>query len=268
VEEGDRMKAGQIIAQLDDSKFKSAYDAALASHHQAEDAFNRLKKVYENGSLPEVDWQDIKTKKAQSKAALELSEQNLKDCKLLAPSSGIIGSIDIETGMNASPNLPVFDLLNMDVMYAKISVPENEINKIEKGQSASIIIGALGNSKFEAVVEKMGVTANPVSRTYEVKIRLISQPENIKPGMLCDVQIFPEHHAQVFSLPINAILKDENHKNYIYTLNESNKIVSLQYVKVGQFYNNRVEIVSGLKTNDRVIISGQHKLSPNAKVNI
>lgn len=266
VEEGDRIKAGQVIALIDDSRFQSAYDAALASHHQVEDAYNRLKKVYDNGSLPEVDWQDIKTKRAQSQAALELAEQNLKDCRLVAPASGIIGTRDIEVGMNATPNLPVFELLKMDKIYVKIAVPENEINKLQKGQTATLVVGALGKEAHQAMVEKIGVTANPISRTYDVKILILDQPENVKPGMLCDVVVFPEINEQVFTLPINAVLKDENHKSFVYTVHD--KTAKLRYVEVGGFSNNQVKIVSGLKTNDIVVVSGQHKLTPNAKVRI
>lgn len=268
VEEGDRIKAGQVIALIDDSRFQSAYDAALASHHQAEDAYNRLKMVYDNGSLPEIDWQDIKTKKAQSQAALELAEENLRDCKLTAPSSGIIGSRDIEEGMNASPNMPIFDLLKMDKIYVKVSVPENEINKLKKGQTAKLSVGALGTEEFLAVVEKIGVTANPISRTYDVKLLILDQPDNVKPGMLCDVVVFPEINELVFTLPIQAVLKDDNHKSFVYTINTSNQTAWPRYVDVGGFSNNQVKITSGLKTNDIVVVSGQHKLTPNAKVRI
>jgi len=268
VEEGDRIKAGQVLAELDNSRFQSAYDAALASHHQAEDAYNRLKKVYNNGSLPEVDWEDVKTKKAQSQAALELSEQNLKDCKLVSPTSGIIGERNLEVGVNASPNLPVFNLLKMEEVYVKIAVPENEINKFKKGQQATLVVAAIGSQKFQAKVEKIGVTANLISRTYEVKLLILNQPDNIKPGMLCDVIVYPEIKEQVFSLPINAVLKDDSNRNFVYTVNTSNQTAWPRYVKVDGFSNNEVKIVSGLKANDIVVISGQHKLSPNTKVRI
>jgi len=268
IDEGDHVQSGDVLAELNDSKFKSAYNAALATHLQTEDAYQRLKKVYENGSLPEIDWQDIITKNAQTQAALEVAKQNLKDCQLTAPVSGVIGNRDIEEGMNATPNLPVFNLLKMEHPEIKISVPENEINKLQKGQNATVSIGALGEQSFEAVIEKMGVTANPVSRTYEVRLRLTEQPKNIKAGMLCDVVICPENQTQVFVLPVGAVLKDEDDRSFVYVLNESNNTTIRKYVELDGFTHNQVIIKSGIKTDDLVIVSGQNKLSPNAKVRI
>lgn len=267
-DEGDQIKAGTLLAELDKSKFESAYKAAQATYHQSEDAYNRLKKVYDKGSLPEVDWQNIKTKKAQAKSALELAEQNLKDCQLMAPEGGIIGKRNIEVGMNATPNLSVFNLLKMNPAEIKISVPENEINKLKKGQQATVVIGALGDQTFQAQIEKIGVTANPISRTYEVKLKLIDQPQNIKAGMLCDVMIYPDQENKAFVLPIEAVLLDENNKNFVYILNESSNTATKKQVELDGFTNNQVIIKSGISPDDLVIVSGQNKLSPNTKVRI
>jgi len=267
-EEGDQIKAGALLAELDKVKFESAYKAALATYHQSEDAYNRLKKVYDKGSLSEVDWQNIKTKKAQAKSALELAEQNLKDCQLIAPEDGIIGKRNIEAGTNATPNLAVFDLLKMNPAEIKIAVPENEINKLKKGQHATVAIGALGDQTFQAQIEKIGVTANPVSRTYDVKLQLMDQPQNIKVGMLCDVIIYPKQINQVFVLPIDAVLQDENNKNFVYIMNETDNTTTKKYVELDGFTNNQVIIKSGINTQDLVIVSGQNKLSPNTKVRI
>lgn len=268
VEEGDQVEARQVLAIIDDANLKSAYKAAKATHQQTEDAYERLKKVYDNGSLPEIDWQDIKAKMAQTKAALEIAEKNLNNCQLLSPSSGMIGKRNIEVGMNASPNLPVFDLLEMDPLYVRISVPENEITKIEKGWEAQIKISALGEEYYTAKIEKIGVSANTISRTYQVKLLLLDTKPSIRPGMLCDVQIQSPQKESLISIPYEALLTDESENYYVFTFDFNNEKLKKSPVEIGRFINNEILIKSGLNANDFVVISGQQKITENTKVTI
>lgn len=267
-EEGDLVRAGQVLAIIDDENLQSAHKAAKATYQQTEDAYERLKKVYDNGSLPEIDWQDIIAKMAQSKAALEIADKNLKNCQLTSPSSGIIGRRNIEVGMNASPNLPVFDLLEMDRLFVCISIPENEITKIEKGWEAKIKISALGDEYYNAKVEKIGVLANTISRTYEVKLLLLDYKPSIKPGMLCDVLIQSPVKERLISIPYEAILIDESENHYVYTFDSINNKVEKSPVKIGHFHHNEIIIKSGLKATDLVVVSGQQKITENSKVTI
>lgn len=266
VEEGDRIEAGQEIAMLDKSTYQSAFDAALASHNQAEDAYNRLKKVHDNGSLAEIDWQDITAKLAHSEAALNISEENLKKCTLRAPSSGIIGKRNLEIGMNVTPNITVFQLLKLDPLYVRIAVPENEIINLEKNQAAIVKIQAIGEQEFSAQLEKLGVSANTISKTYEVKLLMTNDNSYIKPGMMCDVFIDATRLSDHISIPYNAILKNSEEKPYVYVVNKDSKVAEARLVEVDGFNNNYIQISSGLQENEIVVVEGHHKLSANTKV--
>jgi len=266
VEEGDRVIAGQVIAKLDKSTFQSVFDAALASHKQAEDAYNRLKKVHDNGSLAEIDWQDITAKLAQSDAALKISEENLKKCILRAPSSGIIGKRDLELGMNVTPNITVFQLLKIDPLYVRIAVPENEIMNLAKNQTAMIKIPAIGEQEFSAQLKKLGVSANTISKTYEVKLLMANDNSYIKPGMMCDVFIDAISVSDNISIPYKAVLKDSEENPFVYVVDKDSKEAETRMVEVDGFNNNYIQISSGLQENEIVVVEGHHKLSSKTKV--
>ena len=266
VEEGDRVAAGQEIAMLDKSIFQNVFDAALASHNQAEDAYNRLKKVHDNGSLAEIDWQDITAKLAQSEAALKIAEENIKKCTLRAPSSGIIGSRNLELGMNVTPNITVFQLLKLDPLYVRIAVPENEIMKLDKNQMALVKIPAIGEQEFSAQLEKLGVSANTISKTYEVKLLMSNDHSYIKPGMMCDVFINTIAVSDHISIPYKAILKDSEEKSFVYVVDKNSKKAEARMVEVDGFNNNYIRISSGLQENDLVVVEGHHKLNSDSKV--
>ena len=167
VTEGQKVKKGQLLAELNSSNYQSMYDMSLAKEKQAEDAFTRLSVLYKKGSLPEIKYIEIQTGVEQARSATQITLKNLNDCKLYAPMSGIIGKRSIEPGMGILPGISVMTLVKIDKVFIKVSVPENEISKIRTGQKAKISVAALDNEQFEGTIEEKGVMASPLSHTYD-----------------------------------------------------------------------------------------------------
>ncbi|QTY27156.1 efflux RND transporter periplasmic adaptor subunit [Flavobacterium sp. CS20] len=266
VEEGDWVKKGQILAQIDNSSPLNTYNGTLATLNQAKDAYARLKSVYDKGSLPEIQMQDAISKLDQAKSVNLVALRNLENCTLRAPSSGFIGTRNVEVGSASIPGTPIFNLVSLNEVYVRISVPENEINSIKKNQKASVIIPALGSKVFMGNIEKVSVIANRLSKTYEVKILISNKDLLIKSGMACDVNINLMPSEGKLTIPYRAVIKDENGKNYVFKVNPESKKVSKQLVELGSFENNQIEVVSGLLKGDIIVTEGQHKLTDNDKV--
>lgn len=206
---GDHVKTGQVLAKLDETTYLSAYNGALAMQKQAEDAYNRLKIVYDKGSLPEIKWEEIKSQFSQANSSLALAKKNLDNCTIKASHSGIIGAKRFDPGTNVTPGISVYELITISSVYVKVSVSENEINLIKKGQLAQVEIPALNLKKVSGLVNKVGVQSNLLSRTYEVKIKVDNANLRIKPGMVCDVKINLEQDQSVNTIPYKAIIKDK-----------------------------------------------------------
>ena len=113
VNEGDAVTKGQLIAETEKAGFQSAYNAALAQYEQALDAQMRLKKVYDNGSLPEVKWVEINSQVAQAEAQLKISGETLGNCELRSPVDGIVGRRSLEIGMPALQLQAPFSIINI-----------------------------------------------------------------------------------------------------------------------------------------------------------
>lgn len=266
VEEGDKVRKGQKLAEIDNTSFQNSYKAAIATQKQAQDAYDRLKTVYDKGSLPEIQWEEIKTKLEQANSVAAISKENLENCTLRAPSNGVVGSRSAEVGENALPGFSVITVVEIKNIYVKISVPENEINKIKEDQNAHVVIQAVGPNVEIATVSKIGVVANPISKTYDVKLAM-SNPEYIfKPGMACDVDLEVTDKNQSITIPYQAVLKDLSGKEYVYVIDKEKKKAKKQIVEVDGFENNDVRIAKGLDINDVVVIQGQHKLSDEVEV--
>jgi RND family efflux transporter MFP subunit len=268
VAEGDTVRKGQLLAALDNTTFRNSYEMALATAKQAEDAYKRLTKMYKNGNLPEIKYVEVQTKQQQAISAANIAKKNLDDCNLYATTEGIVGKRSIEPGMMATPNLISITIVKIAKVYARIPVSENEISMIKKGQRAHIKIDALKSSSFDGIIEEIGVMADPLAHTYKIKIGIQNTDRKIKPGMVCNVTIANTSGIRNLVVPSEAVMIDEMGKNCVFTIDTIHNTAIRKFVKLGKLDNNGIEIAEGLKLNELVVTSGQHKLVDHSPVHI
>ena len=265
-DEGDVVRKGQVIASLDKVSFESAYQAALATKAQAQDAYDRLKIVHDKGSLPEIKWHEIQAKLQQASSSVEVAKKNLINCEITSPINGMIGSRSIEVGETATPGITALKVISTKDLYVRVSVADNEINRIQKSQEAEISFSALGGSTIKGKVEKIGIMANTISKTFEVKIKISNANTEIKPGMTCDINIPLETTSPKLLVPIQSVMQDANNQHYVFVVNKQDQTAHRQIVQTSGIINNQLCINSGLKPGGYLVIEGQHKLNDQAKV--
>ena len=189
VKVGDRVRRGQLIASVDPATCRNAYDMARAARTQAEDAYERMRQLYEKGSLPDINWVEAQSRLQQAIASENIAKKNLDDCNLYAPCDGIVSEKSGEVGQNAAPGIPVVKLVTTEVLNVVIPVPENEISRVSIRQGAEIEISALPGRRYAGCVVEKGVIADPVSRSYEVKVRVEDNDGALLPGMVATVVV-------------------------------------------------------------------------------
>lgn len=266
VQEGDAVRKGQLLATVNKTDNQSIYNSSLAMYEQAKDAYDRLKQVYDNGSLSEVKWVEMETNLKKAESQLQIAKNNLDKCCLYAPASGIVGKRNIEPGQSSISSFSPIELVKIETVLVKISVPENEIGKIRKGMTASFSIPALENRPYEGSITHVGVVADQFSRTYEVKITVRNPNQEIKPGMVCDVSLNTATDKEMVLVPYSAVSKDNEGNSFVYLVGSDNKSVKKQTVKVGDYHSSGLEILSGLTANQTVVIEGKEKLSDNSQI--
>ena len=266
VQEGDAVRKGQLLATVNKADNQSMYNLSLATYQQAKDAYDRLKQVYDNGSLSEVKWVEMETNLKKAESQLQVSKNSLEKCNLYAPVSGIIGKRNVEPGQSSLSSFSPLELVKIETVLVKISVPENEIGKIKKGMNASFTISALENKQYEGTITNVGVVADQFSRTYEVKITVKNTNLEIKPGMVCDVTLNTTAEKQMVLVPYNAISKDTDGSSFVYVVTDDQKSVRKQIVKLGDYQNNGLEILSGLTANQSIVVEGKEKLTDSSQI--
>lgn len=264
VQQGDRVAQGQVIGVLDDTSLKSAYEIANATLKQAQDAYDRMKILHDANSLPEIKWVDVQQKLVQAQNAADIARNALDDAVLRAPFSGVISQKFADLGQVVAPGLPVVKLVKINDVKAVISVPQNIVATFYNGDKAQVTVTDADNTTVTGTLTEKGVSANPLSRTYDVKFSIPNTGMQLLPGMICTVKVEGAKEDNAIMLPQSVVLLDEKNRNFVWL--DSAGVARKRIVTVNDISNEGLEISAGLADGDKVIVKGMQKVCNGTKV--
>jgi RND family efflux transporter MFP subunit len=269
VQEGQQISEGQLLARLNTVSLKNTYDLSVATLKQAEDAYKRLSAMYENNSLPEIQYIDAKTKFEQAKSGEAIARKNLQDADLYSPQTGVVGTRYLDPGANVMPGTPVYKLMDISTVKVNIPIPEGEISGIRVGNSCRIKISALANESFQGKVIEKGVAANPVSHTYDIKVKVNNPEGRIMPGMVCRAYLSNDRDSGSGSIivPMKSVQVAYSGKRFVWVKNKEGRAVYKE-VKLGGLCENGVRIASGLEAGEELIVEGYQNISEGTLVSV
>jgi RND family efflux transporter MFP subunit len=266
VAEGQKVVKGQLLATLNSATAQNTLDAATAQLNRAQDAYDRMATLHDNGSLPDIKFVEVESGLQQAKSQAAIARKNLDDCKLYAPRSGVIAARSVEPGANVMPDMTAFKLVTIAQVLVKIPVPENEIGDIREGQPATLNVPALDGETFAGKVERKGVTANAVSHAYEVKIGIANPQLRLMPGMVCKVFLMQDGQKPAVIVPNRAIQTTHDGRRFVWLAGSDR--AQRRFVETGNLSNSGVKVESGLSENEQVIVEGYQKVSEGTKISI
>lgn len=258
VDEGQFVKKHQALAEVDGSTTRNAYQISSATLHQTEDAYRRLKDLYDKGTLPEIKMVEMEAALAKARAAEAISRKGLEDITLRAPFEGYIAQCSAHEGANVTPGITGFKLVKIDRVKVGISIPEKDIGQIRNGQPVTFIVNALGDSIYHAKIVNRGVSANPINHSYKVTALTDNSRHQLLPGMVCKVMIENTSDDYSIVIPQQAIMISGQDR-YVWTVREGK--AHRQNVMTGDILAGGVVITSGLTSGETIIIAGQNKVS-------
>lgn len=263
VTEGQEVRKGQLLAEIDASTMQRALQSAEAVLSQARDAYDRMKFLHDTNSLPEIQWIEAQSKLSQAQAAYDITRKNLNDCRLYASVSGTIGKIIVRPGETVMPGQPVVTVVDINSVKINVSVPEKEIGDIHSDTPTSITVDALGGKEFIGGKITKNVQSDPMTHTYIVSIDVRNPSHELLPGMVCDV-VFKGLNREIMTVPVSAVMRGTGDSLFLWVKKEGK--AHRYTVTTGNIYGSRIEIISGINENDSVIIRGMQKLSEGSKV--
>lgn len=250
--EGDEIKGGQIIAQLDPQEQMLKYEEAQVN-------FQNSQSLYDLGAI-------IPLKLQESKIKLDLAQTELAKTAIVAPSDGILGSREVEIGSTVNPNMKVATFLDINDVFAEVGIMEREINKVVVGQDVKINIDAYPDLDFGGTVTNIAPMVKGKSKTLNVKVQIANPYRLLLPGMFvrCRIKIFETKNAVIIPRPALKKVKGAYH---VFTVNQNNK-AEFKTVKLGYVTTDNVQITEGLNEGDLVAVEGIEELKDGAKVQV
>ena len=265
VDEGQFVRKGQAMAEVDGQNVRNAHEISAATLNQAEDAYKRLKNLYDKGTLPEIKMVEMETALAKAKAAEAISRKSVDEIVLKAPFSGYVASSTVHVGASAVPGVTGFKLVKIDRVKVALSVPEKEIGKVNVGQKVSFTVSALGDQEFSGKIVSRGVTASAISHAYEVKAVVENHNHQLLPGMVCKVRLENTGGDYSIVVPQQAI-QISGQEKFVWIVKDGK--AHRQGVTTGDVINEGVVVETGLMSGDEIIVEGQNKVSEDVKVKV
>ncbi len=268
-DEGQPVRAGQLIAALDPTDYRLAAAQASALADRAARDRDRNQPLLAAGAIASADMDHLETGARQSAAAAELAMKRLADAHLASPISGIIARRASEVGATVAPGQPVFTIVDLDPVRVRVGVPEADVGHIVEGAAAAVRVPAL-DASFIGRVRLIGVVADPSTRSYTVEISVPNPARRLRAGMIAEATVTTGDTRSAIVVPAGAVVHDGgvNGMTNVYVLDRDATRVHARRVTTGLTRGDSLEITSGLVAGERIVVGGQQRLREGALVQI
>jgi len=281
VKEGDFVKKGQLLVQLDDVDAKLQLDRAEAKVWEArasletnKNTLQRYQKLLESKVISQQTYDDLKLKVRLDEARLALAESELNLAKQNLLDHQIVSSIDgavnlkiasIGEHVNVAPKDEILVIVQMDPLDLEFYVPEQWAGKIRLGSKIQFTVKAFSEERFSASLHFISPTADPSTRNVKMKALAPNPHYRLKPGFFAEVTIPTLTKPNAIVLPESTLLSQEG-KYFVFVTQGG--VAYRREVETGMRFDGKVEIVRGIQKGEKVILSGHEQLSDGMKVKV
>ena len=262
VHNGHKVSQGQAVADLDDTQSRSMHEAALATLNQAEDGYQRLLQVHDNGGLSDAKWIEMQTNLEKARQQEIATRKSVEDCHLTAPIDGIVTEADVHVGQQLFPGQTICTVLSLNALQTVFTVPENDVSSFAIGDTVTLTLNALPDKTFRGIVTEKGLSAGMIAHTYRLKASILSPTKQILPGMITKVQTI-KSFASGLVVPAGCV-QTTPEGPAVWIVRDG--IAQRQQITTTQFVRDGVLVSKGLSVGDRVVVAGYQKLFNGAKV--
>lgn len=284
VEVGDKVKKGDIIAELNPEDYRLQVQETEASLRQseaqarnAEANYKRIKALYEkqNASRNDLDsarasYESTNATVQSIKKRLEQTQLQLEYTKLVSPADGAIAETKVEENENVNVGQIIAVLSSGSHHKVKVAVPEIFISQIKKDEEVAVVFDAIPNKEFEAVVTEVSVSSTDLAKTYPVTVVLRDADEHIRSGMAAEVAFSFAYEKDIALIIVPTISVGEDRLGrYVFIVKEIEPnigIIHRRPVKTGKLISSGIEITEGLKEGELVVTAGVSKIKDGMKV--
>lgn len=264
LETGERVEKGQLLLRLDDRQARADLAIIEAQLADARRQYERARQLRSNNSISQSQVDELRTAVDVAEAQRESARVRLENHRIKAPFAGVVGLSDISVGAYLTSGTSVTTLDSTDQMELNFAVPERFLGEVALAQPVNGQSPAYPDQTFGGKLVELGTRINELSRTLPVRA-LIDNPEGkLRPGQFMSATLtLREREALVIPEQAVMIRGDEQ---YVFVAEDG--IARRASVTLGSRMPGRVEVVDGLTMEDRVIVTGQDRLSSGDRISV
>jgi len=292
INEGQELKKGDFVAQLDQRDYKAAlgrvqaqYSGAVATRKEAAANFSRAEQLLPSGAIAQATHDEMRAVYDNAKARESSIGQEIRKAKLdleyttlTAPFDGIVSTKYAENFENVNAQQPVIKYEDIAAIDIVIEIPEFVWGRVSRAKAEGkaavssplmATFDAHPGQEYEVSVKEFQTTANPETQTYSVRLSM-AQPDDFQvfPGMTAKVKAeLADVSSDGFSLPVQAVFGGNDGTKYVWIVG-GDMTVKKHKVSVGEMSGNDISITNGLNGGEKVVTAGVNTLQPDTKVTI
>lgn len=272
-QEGQPVKAGQPLFQIDRSSYEIAFAEAKAKADQTEREMARMKKLIEVQGVSRKEVDDATSANELAQAALRQAQLNLSWTTVTAPVDGVSGRAAKSVGnlISVGSDSLLTSVYQNDPMWVRFSISESEAAKLPGGRlTPKTVTGVemvLPDGSVYPVTGKLNFlasTIDPTLGTQQLRAEFPNKDGSLLPGQFVRIRLLAGEKADVFLVPQSAVIQSEQ-GNLVMTADSENKVAP-RPIKTGDWFGKDWVVLGGLKTGDKVIVDNLMKLRPGAPV--
>ncbi|MGB3851141.1 MAG: efflux RND transporter periplasmic adaptor subunit [Tunicatimonas sp.] len=256
VQEGERVKRGQVLARQDAETSRRGLEELQTSLELATTRFERQKKLWDQKIGTEIQFLEAKNAKETLERRIASSQSQLNSYTIRAPFSGSVDKVFIKEGEMAQPGVPLMRLVSLQDMFIEADVSESHLGKFTVGDSVAVSFPSL-NQSLTSTISAIGDVIDQNNRTFSIEVKLPADTKLLRPNLLAVLRIEDFNKPNAVVVPTNLILSD-NQGDYVYVAAERDGQLTAtkKSVERGLTYNNETLITSGLTGDEQLINEG------------
>ena len=272
VEEGQKVKKGTLLAQINDSGLQEQLEQLEIQTNFAKENFERVKRLWENNIGSEMQYLKSKADYETSQKGVDQMSDMLSKTKIYAPFDGIIDEIISNPGSSMVPGISqILRLVNLETVYAEAFVSEKYISNVSAETEALVRIPLL-DKEIKSVITQTGNFINPNNRTFRIEVPVENPDNKIKQNLDAKIRINIYKKEDALVVPLRIIREDASGENYLYVINEDVKegvyVTKKTYVKLGNKSNKDAEVIEGLNVGELIVLEGANIVEDSQRVKL
>jgi membrane fusion protein (multidrug efflux system) len=263
-EAGQQVEKGQLLVLLDDSKLAASVAEGEANFRLSQVNHDRARQLLKDHLISQQEYDQTAAIFAANQAGLDLKRRQLRDTRILAPFKGVMGIRQISPGQVVDRTTVLGTLVDLDSVKVEVQIPERYLGKIAIGQKLVFTVAAYPDEPFPGQIFFIAPRLSETLRTASVQARIANPKHELRPGMFASLTLTLLVRDAAIVIPDVALI-DNGDATMVFVVG-ADDTAGLRTVRIGERLTGKAEVIEGLKEGEAVVVEGQQKIVPGAKI--